>query len=146
MLPKGCGQAIADIIEERMTKYIRDRSKNATGGNPLADELLSAFRQKVASEEWRATDCVPDSNDTEQTHLGFAAFNEGKPYSALPTQNPELARQWMLGWVCAEVIKHAPPVEQEAAKQEMEAEEALATQTKPPKKPRKPRASTKKSK
>ncbi len=150
MLPKGCGQSIASAIEDRLTMHVRKHSPNATGGNPLADELLKAFRQKVASESWQASDCVPDTNDTEQTHAGFAAFNEGKPHSALPTQNPELARQWMLGWVCAEVIKHAP---QSAAQVEPETQQAQPPEpeakpdVKADKKPSKPRTkSTKKSK
>jgi hypothetical protein len=159
MLPKGCGQGIASMIEDRLTLHVRKHSPNATGGNPLADELLQAFRQKVASESWQATDCVPDAHDTEQTHLGYAAFNEGKPHSALPTQNPELARQWMLGWVCAEVVKHdvgrpsqaVRDPEDDTSTDESTANEGRPTEAEPatdtkPKKLRKPRASTKKSK
>ncbi len=154
VLPDGCGAGVAQMIEDRLVKHIADWSKKQSAGNPLADELLASFRQKVASEAWQASDCVPDSNDTEQTHLGFAAFNEGKPYSALPTQNPELARQWMLGWVCAEVIKHAPPASaseaSELARQQRAetapAVEESATATQPTKKPRKARSTPKKSK
>lgn len=148
MLPKGCGQGIASMIEDRLTLHVRKHSKNATGGNPLADELLNVFRHKVASESWQPSDCVPDSNDTDQTHLGFAAFNEGKPHSALPTQNPELARQWMLGWVCAEVIKHAPPASESEAKElaKQQKTEASAEPNPPEKKARKRSSSQKKSK
>jgi ribosome modulation factor len=154
MLPKGCGQAIADIIEERLTKHIRDLSKHATGGNPLADELLASLRQKAASESWQASDCLPDSNDTEQTHAGYAAYNAGKPHNSLPTQNPDLARQWMLGWVCAEIVKYAPPEQHvDTAAQvdqspqndpsELTGDEAAAAADEMaplPKKPRKPRS------
>lgn len=149
VLPDGCGAGVAQMIEDRLVKHIADWARKQSAGNPLADELLVSFRQKVASEAWQPSDCTPDSNDTEQTHLGFGAFNEGKPHTALPTQNPELARQWMLGWVCAEVIKHAPPASEseasELAKQQ-QAETAPATEAKPPKKERKARSSTKKSK
>lgn len=142
VLPDGCGAGVAQMIEDRLVKHIADCAKRSAGGNPLADELLNSFRQKVASESWQATDCVPDSNDTEQTHLGFAAFNEGKPHTALPTQNPELARQWMLGWVCAEVIKHAPPAAEEPTT-EAQSHGEESEEPKPPKKPRKPRAAKK---
>lgn len=108
MLPKGCGRGLADEIENRIGDLVIRRAKEASLGtvSALADELLNAQRQTAASEQWRPQDCKPSSDDSEHTKLGFAAFNEGKPHNSLPTQNRELARQWMLGWVCAEVIKH----------------------------------------
>lgn len=108
MLPKGCGRGLADEIEKRIGDLVIARAKEASLGtaSALADELLNAQRKTAASEAWRPEDCQPSKDDSEHTKLGFAAFNDGKPHTALPTQNRELARQWMLGWVCAEVIKH----------------------------------------
>lgn len=123
VLPDGCGAGVAQMIEDRLVAHIAKVSKPA-GANPLADELLASIRQQAASNAWKAEDCSPDAEDTEQTHLGFAAFNQGKPHTALPTQNPELARQWMLGWVCAEIIKHSPPAGTSEASEQAKAQSA----------------------
>ena len=138
VLPDGCGAGVAQMIEDRLVAHIANIAKQNSGDNPLADELLKNIRQLAATDAWKASDCIPDGNDTEQTHLGYAAFNEGKPHTALPTQNSELARQWMLGWVCAEIIKHSPPADSSEASELAKQQTAEAAPEKDPK-PKKPR-------
>lgn len=108
-LPKGCGQKVADVIEERLVTHYSKWAKQAVGasGKPdttLADEQVTAIRKMAVEQPWLPKDCEPDEQDTDMIRQGRAAFAEGKPYTALPTHDPELAHQWMVGWVCAEVI------------------------------------------
>ncbi len=113
MLPKGCGQSVSDLLENRIGEVVCKWAKDAAGasGKPasvtLAEQLVGELRQLAQQEPWRKEDCVPDDKDTQLTHDGFKAFNEGKPFTDLPTQDIALARQWILGWVCAEVIKQS---------------------------------------
>lgn len=109
VLPKGCGQGVADAIEDRLIDHIAKDAKQAAtaSGKPqtgLADELVTSLRTEAVEQAWRPADCELDEVDTDLTRQGFAAYRDGKPYTDLPTLDPQLAHQWMVGWVSAEVI------------------------------------------
>jgi len=102
LLPKGIGEGVAQAIEDRLVKHVKDWTlrRSDPDRSKLADELVSSLRK--AAEEWTVEDCSPGESDDPHLHAGFTAFREGLPYTEFLSEDRAKAQLWMTGWVGGE--------------------------------------------
>lgn len=110
LLPKGCkGEKTSDAVDSAVCNFVADWDKKQALGAPtakgIAELLYKEFRQQATDEPWLPEDCEVGEGDSEYTHAGFTACTEGKPYTSLPFTDEDKARPWIIGFVCAEVVR-----------------------------------------
>jgi hypothetical protein len=105
VLPKGIGDGVTQLIEDRLGDLIITWSKKTQDPArvKLADDLVAELRD--VANEWNQDDCVPKDSDDEHIHAGYSAFNEGRSYTEFISDDRAKSRQWMTGWVGAERLK-----------------------------------------
>lgn len=139
LLPKGCGQGLADAIEDRLVEHVAKSStppaheqvKENANPDPIGEEVNEGFggldaviaevRQMAKEQGWDldATE-VDQDKDTEATVAGFEAFDEGRPYTDCPPisdYSDAEQRDWLTGWVCGErrkALQDSQPSETDA--------------------------------
>jgi hypothetical protein len=101
-LPKGIGASVASAIEDVQEQYLREwtAKRNDPARIKLGDDLLAECRELVS--EWNASDCVPKVADSEHLHAGHTAFGQKCKHTEYLSDDRELAKQWITGWVMAE--------------------------------------------
>jgi hypothetical protein len=72
-----------------------------------ADEIVEEIRSSAKENGWSAEDCKPKGTDSDFLRSGFAAFCEGRPYTDMPIDDRQHAKQWMIGWVGGEILAAA---------------------------------------
>jgi len=124
MLPKGCGQGLADAIEERLMDCVASNCLSA------ADQLAAEQAGEVDEEDVLYTDLIPivqdiqaelqkdfekglqksdfkpadlDAHD-EPFVVGFMAFGKAKSLNDCPDFENKFDRDWVMGWLSAQFV------------------------------------------
>lgn len=123
LLPKGCGQTLADAIEDRLMDCVASGSKSAAEQlaeqnasqsdaemlhidlvpivKDILNELQKDYEAGAAIDEYRPAD-PEDKNDWFV--LGFDAFGEAKTLNDCPKHDDDFDRDWVMGWLSAQFI------------------------------------------
>lgn len=123
VLPKGCGQGLADAIEDRLVEHVakwstppaheqvKENAKSSAEDAPgdsteeatTLDSMVAEIRQKAIDEEWGIDDMEVDQDDDHpETVEGFEAWDAGQPYVTCPYFETKERAKWVTGWVCGE--------------------------------------------
>ena len=124
VLPRGCGQGLADAIEDRLIKCVASNCKSAAEqvaeektGDVDADEMLDEGLVEIVEEikadlqkdydagaqkdEYGPAD-PDDKNDWFV--VGFDAFGESKTLNDCPRHDDDFDRDWVNGWLSAQFV------------------------------------------
>lgn len=119
LLPKGCGEKLADELEERLIVFITSYSEPVDGGNDLRDEGLKFMINEITSEDdW--LDGV--DRDNEDFTEGWQDYLNGDDLADLETEVMEQLegdslKNWCHGWAAARAEHEA---EKETSKEAKE--------------------------
>lgn len=113
MLPDGCGQKMADIIEEKLIDHIAKFPEPDSGPecDPVTEEQVKSwvdqYRDESEEKNWSKAFCDKDGVDESPlTIQGFNAGKEGLFWDNCPQNIGEGgARRWIVGWVCSERLE-----------------------------------------
>ncbi len=111
-LPKGCGKALADAIEGRLVNLVAKHAPKSAADQAEVERLYQECSESIGKElqklgaDYNADDFKPESPDDEADPFahGFKCHGESKPYTDCPADDEDDARQWMEGWVSADVV------------------------------------------
>lgn len=87
VLPKGCGQNIADAIEDRLVEHVAKMGtppahlqvepRAEVDHKELMEGLANHFRKRATDENWTIEDCDEPLNEGER--IGMEAFEKNEP-------------------------------------------------------------------
>lgn len=122
LLPKGIGENVGDEIDSAMcnhyAEWMRQHAVGAPTSRALAERLYSEIKDLSVQSSWRPSDCELGEGDNEQHHAGFAAYLNKLPFTDMPYSNEVHAKDWIVGWRCAEVCGEAGEKVETASKVE----------------------------
>lgn len=137
MLPKGCGQSIADAIEDKLLDVQKEHAPPASEQvEPRVEShpffvLHAEIKEQSETENWTLADCEIADDDPAMLINGMQTFESGLDWAeGFPNEGNESdLRYWVTGWVLAQT-KERLLIEKEKS-EEVTAEEYEDVQDEP---------------